>query len=66
MNKATQVNNTSGYKGVCWNKKNSKWLARIRINNKRIYLGYFDNIFDADAAYKLAAIKFHGEYARNE
>lgn len=40
-------NNSSGYKGVCWNKYHNKWQAYIRLHNKRIHLGYFDDIEDA-------------------
>lgn len=40
-------NNTSGYKGVCWSKYHNKWQAYIQLHNKRVQLGYFDNIEDA-------------------
>jgi len=33
--------NTSGFKGVSYNKAKKKWIAQISINNKRIFLGYF-------------------------
>jgi len=53
-NRTTQVtnqrkpkNNTSGYVGVSWNKKNNKWVSTLRVNKKRIYLGSFDNIEEA-------------------
>jgi len=56
-------NNTSGHKGTCWSKHASKWTAHIRVSEKRINLGYFDNIEDAAAAYRQAATKYHGEFA---
>lgn len=40
-------NNTSGHKGVSWNKSHQKWQAYIGIHGKTIKLGYFDNIEDA-------------------
>ncbi len=40
-------NNTSSVKGVCFDIKAKKWLARIKINNKQKYLGRFDNFDDA-------------------
>ena len=40
-NKKIQTTNTSGYPGVGWSKKYSKWHARIWVNNKQIHLGYF-------------------------
>ena len=45
-------NCSSKYKGVCWNKQNSKWIAQIRIDGKKKHLGYFDNEQEAVEAYK--------------
>ena len=39
--------NTSGTKGVCWNKRDMKWKAQIMINGKQINLGSFINKDDA-------------------
>lgn len=39
--------NKSGIKGVCWYKAGKKWAAQIRIKNKKIHLGYFDDIKNA-------------------
>lgn len=47
QNRGTQKNNTSGFKGVCWNKRNQKWQAYIYINNQHIYLGLFQKKEDA-------------------
>jgi len=35
------------YKGVCWNKKASKWQAYVYASGKRYYAGYFLNELDA-------------------
>lgn len=56
-------NNTSGFKGVTWNKKNSKWVAAIR-KGKSLHLGCFDEIEHAAAAYRIAAAYIFGEFAR--
>lgn len=38
---------TSPYKGVCWNKKSSKWQAQVWIHKKCYYLGLFSDELEA-------------------
>lgn len=57
-------NNTSGYKGVTWEKHIEKWRVRITINRTRIHLGYFSTAKDAGHAYDVAAKKYFGEFAK--
>ncbi len=64
INRSIGKINTSGYKGVNWRKKSKKWVARIGFNNKRIYLGDFNNKEDAARAYDTAALKYYGEFAK--
>lgn len=45
-----QSNNTSGYRGVCWDKRKNKWVVHIRINYKYKSLGSYDNIIEAAKA----------------
>lgn len=56
-------NNSSGYKGVCWDKTKNKWLASIMVSRKSIYLGRYDSRETAYSAYKNASKKYFGEYA---
>jgi len=58
------THNTSGHKGVCWDAGRNKWMAYITINNKFKSLGRFEKIEDASEAYKKAAVRFFGEFAR--
>ena len=44
-------NCTSKYKGVSWNKNERKWEARLKLNGKHLFLGYFNNEDDAGQAY---------------
>ena len=44
-------NCTSKYTGVHWNKTANKWQSRIRIGEKRFYLGSFDCELAAAKAY---------------
>lgn len=64
MNVKTPRHNTSGYKGVSWNKKKEKWYAQIRVHRKTIFIGYFDLLGDAAESYNIAAKKYHNEFAR--
>ncbi len=57
-------NNTSGYKGVHWDKQRNRWIARIKVDYKEMYLGRFNNKIQAAFAYDEAAKKHHGEFAR--
>lgn len=63
-NRSIQRNNTSGYKGVSWHKSHKKWAAYIRVDGKRIGLGSYDDPKIAYDAYRDAAKKYFGEYAR--
>jgi hypothetical protein len=46
------------------NGKPAYWIARITVRKNRIYLGVFKTKKLAEEAYKNAAIKYHGEFAR--
>lgn len=63
-NARRRSDNTSGFKGVSWKKRDSKWCARIRDGNKYRHLGLFTDPADAAKAYDAAAIELHGEFAR--
>ena len=45
-------NYTSKYIGVCWANRTNKWKSQIRINGKKIFLGYFNIEEDAAEAYQ--------------
>ena len=51
-NQKKRKNCSSQYKGVNWNKRDSKWIAQIKIDGKIKYLGQFDNEEEASEAYK--------------
>lgn len=57
-------NNTSGYKGVVWDKDLNKWRAQIKVDYKTVYLGVFDDIENAAIAYDDAAKKCFGAFAK--
>lgn len=51
--------NTSGFKGVSWNKDIGKWNAKIGHRRRRINLGYFSDLTEAANAYIKAASELH-------
>ena len=55
--------NTSGYKGVTFEKTVGRWKAYIYLNNKRKHLGIFPTKEEAAAAYQQAAAEMHGAFA---
>jgi hypothetical protein len=61
-NKKMMITNKSGVKGVNWCKIMKMWRARIKIDNKRIHLGFYNDIEDARKARVERAIKEFGEF----
>jgi hypothetical protein len=63
QNTTRRSDNTSGYKGVDWDKENGKWRAEIKVDSRRINLGRYDSAEEAALAYDRAAREYHGEFA---
>lgn len=64
QNKKRMSNNTSGYKGVHFDKRRRIWISYIKVAKKRISLGDFNSAEEAYAAYCYAAKKHFGTFAR--
>lgn len=56
--------NTSGLPGVSFHRATGKWQAQIKVNYRSISLGIFKTPNDAHTAFKRAAQKHFGKYAR--
>lgn len=65
MNTKKRRDNSSGIKGVSWNKLSNKWRADIMLNGKSKFLGHFDDIHQAEKAYLAAQSDLFGEFARS-
>lgn len=63
-NRGNPSNNTSGIKGVDWNKHAGKWRASITVNQRWKFLGYFDNIENARQARIEAEILYFKEFSK--
>lgn len=64
INRPIRPDNTSGARGVDWNKAKGKWRVRIHADGRCHSVGYFVDLESARAAYAKAAAGLHGEYAR--
>lgn len=62
-NRPANKNNTSGFKGLYWHKRNNKWVVRITVEGKCISLGCYSDKIEAAKIYNAAAIKYFGEFA---
>lgn len=59
MNRKTNLNNSSGFKGVYFDKSKKKFRAYIDVNGKKKMLGYFTSLEAAKAAREAADLE-HG------
>lgn len=64
MNAKKRAHNKAGYKGVV--PEGKKFRASIYADGKRRHLGTFPTAQEAHEAYKKAAVKYFGEFARFE
>ncbi|UIU26965.1 HNH endonuclease [Escherichia phage vB_EcoS_SA80RD] len=65
-NKSKPMTNKSGVVGITWHKRDLRWQAHIKIDGKKLYLGYFDNFNDAVKARKEAELlyNFHENHGK--
>ncbi len=64
MNRPIRADNKAGYKGVHKDKTcKNRYVAQIRINREKVYLGGFNCPIEAAKAYDKAAKESQGEFA---
>lgn len=66
MNTRKRSDNTSGYKGVRFEKRRNHWIAEIEAHGRRHYIGAYPTPEAAKLARDAAADLLHGDFARNE
>lgn len=62
MNIENYGNNTSGHRGVCWDKSRNKWRVGIKFMNKLLNLGRFNTKKEAIQSYQNKARELFGEF----
>jgi hypothetical protein len=65
FNTPLRKDNTSGVKGVVWNKATKSWRARLFLNGIGVQIGMFNSLDDAKEAMKMAREINHGEFANH-
>jgi hypothetical protein len=63
-NRSKEKGNTSGFKGVSFQKSTGQWQASIRIDGTLVYMGCYGTKEEAARAYDLAAKAKHGKFAK--
>jgi hypothetical protein len=63
-NTGLRSDNTSGFKGVRFDKQVGRWRAEIRLDGKYKFLGHFDSPSLASEARHIVAAKIYGDFAR--
>lgn len=61
MNRGVNSGSLTGFKGAI--KESNRFISRIGVNGKNIYIGTFTTAEDAAKAYNIKAEKYFGEYA---
>lgn len=64
QNRPTRRTSRSGLKGATLHRASGLWAATIKANKTRHHLGYFKTPEEAHEAYKEAAGRLHGDFAR--
>lgn len=63
-NAGLQKSNTSGFKGVAWDKTKNAWVVQIKVNvNKQKFLGRYADPVEGAKVYDVWAEKIFGEFA---
>lgn len=56
-----RASNTSGYRGVTWDKARRKWKVQIAKDGKKYLVGYFDDAKEGAIAYNIKSLELFGK-----
>lgn len=65
QNRKTNINSSSGVKGVHFSAPHNRWKAELNCNGRRYYLGLFSEIEHAAEAVRLKREQLHGTFANH-
>jgi len=65
-NRGLQQNNTSGVKGVIYEKRTGRWVPRVKCDGKTHYAGSYTDKEEARRVVVALRRKLHGEFACDE
>jgi hypothetical protein len=63
-NTRLRKDNTSGIKGVSWDKNRNKWVVTVTKNKKTVYTNRFNDLELAQLVAIEARNKYHGDFAK--
>ena len=63
MNRKLSTRNTSGTKGVVWDKRSKRWVVRVVAESKEYFFGYFEDKELAKSVAIKATNKIHKEFS---
>jgi hypothetical protein len=66
QNAKRRSDSTTGIKGVTVCKHANKYMARVRINGVRKYLGLFDTLAEAEKVITQTRLQLHKEFTKHE
>lgn|SRR3990167_9742 len=64
LNRRSNKNNTSGFRGVSFDKNRQKYEAYITVDYKKHSLGFFNNPYSATIARNIGILKYRGKDAK--
>lgn len=63
-NKGLRSDNTSGFKGVSWSRRDARWTAQLKFRGVCYRLGHHATAEEAAAAVHVKRLEIHGQFAR--
>lgn len=66
MNRSSKKKDESKEKNVHWCNSKSRWVVKIRVAGKSIYIGSYSDVDDAACAARNARDKYHGEFSSRQ